>query len=197
VQLDPPEFTSDRDQLRMILMTELQPPGPTPLWNAVSVGMTALAHQQARRVVLVFTDGYDSPTVDRQTNATLSELMHRSRQEDVMVYGVGLMTDPGANAGRRGPPWAARGGRPPSGSRGPDEGLKRLSDESGGGYFALDSSSDLDATFARVADELHHQYALGFTPQRLDGKVHDIEVRVLAPGLTVQARKSYVAPKPK
>jgi VWFA-related protein len=179
-------------------MTELQPPGPTPLWNAVSVGMTALSHQEARRVVLVFTDGYDSPQIERQTNATLSELMHRSREEDVMIYGVGLTTDPGTSFGRIGAPGPMRGGgRGPSGPRGPDEGLKRLSDESGGGYFALDSANDLEATFARVADELHHQYALGFAPQRFDGKVHDIEVRVLAPGLTVQARKSYVAPRAK
>jgi Ca-activated chloride channel family protein len=197
VQLDPPEFTSDRDQLRMILMTELQPPGPTPLWNAVSVGMTALLRQQARRVILVFTDGYDSPQVDRQTNATLGELMQRSREEDVMVYGVGLTTNPGTNLGMVAARGSRRGGPPASASRGPDEGLKKLSDESGGGYFSLDSAADLESTFARVADELHHQYALGFTPQRLDGKVHDIEVRVLAPGLTVQARKSYVAPKPK
>jgi len=31
------------------------------LWNAVNVGITALLHQQGRRVVLVFTDGMDAP----------------------------------------------------------------------------------------------------------------------------------------
>ena len=44
-----------------ILRTELQSEGPTPLWNAVNVGITALLHQQGRRVVLVFTDGMDAP----------------------------------------------------------------------------------------------------------------------------------------
>ena len=37
---------------------------------------------------------------------------------------------------------------------------------------------DLGVAFARVADELHRQYLIGFAPLELDGKVHDIEVRV-------------------
>jgi hypothetical protein len=44
-------------------------------------------------------------------------------------------------------------------------------------------------------DELHHQYLLGFAPQQLDGKTHKLDVRLTTPGLTVRARKSYVAKK--
>ena len=51
------------------------------------------------------------------------------------------------------------------------------------------------STFARIADELHHQYLLGFAPQKLDGKSHVLEVHVKREGLTVRARKSYVAPR--
>jgi len=57
IQVDPRDFTSDHDELQNILRTELQAEGPTPLWNAINVGITALLHQQGRRVVLVFTDG--------------------------------------------------------------------------------------------------------------------------------------------
>ena len=53
------------------------------------------------------------------------------------------------------------------------------------------------ATFARVADELHHQYALGFTPAKLDGKMHRLDVRVVPPALTARARKSYLATAPR
>src|SRR3977135_3586920 len=38
-QVDPPEFTSDRDALLRILRDELQADGPTPLWNAVNIGI--------------------------------------------------------------------------------------------------------------------------------------------------------------
>ena len=52
---------------------------------------------------------------------------------------------------------------------------------------------DLATTFTRVADELHHQYALGFAPATLDGKVHTLAVRVRPNGATVRARKNYLA----
>ena len=50
---------------------------------------------------------------------------------------------------------------------------------------------------ARVAEELHHQYALGFTPTTLDGKMHKLEVRVVESGLTARARRSYLATQPR
>ena len=62
IQVDPRDFTSDHGRAaRRFSGRELQAEGPTPLWNAVNVGITALLHQQGRRVILVFTDGIDSP----------------------------------------------------------------------------------------------------------------------------------------
>jgi len=75
----------------------------------------------------------------------------------------------------------------------PDEGLPKIAAATGGGYFELTSTSDLAATFAHVADELHHQYALGFTPENLDGKMHALEVRARGEGMKARARKSYLA----
>jgi len=70
-----------------------------------------------------------------------------------------------------------------------------VAEQSGGGYAEIRPSEDLGAAFARVADELHSQYLLGFAPPRRDGKAHDIEVRVSERGLKARARKSYVAAK--
>lgn len=81
IQVDPREFTPDRDELLRILKTELQPEGPTPLWNAVSVGITALARQDGRRVILVFTDGVDRP--EGSFSASLRDVMKRAEEEDV------------------------------------------------------------------------------------------------------------------
>ena len=200
IQVDPRTFTNDRDELLRILYKELQEPGPTPLWNAVSVGMTALTRQEGRRVVLVFTDGADNPGNDRATNISLGDLMKRAREEDVMVYGVGLAgRAPGRGMRGRGGYGGYGGwGGPPGGrTQKPDEGLSKLASESGGGYFELESTDDLGATFARVADELHRQYAMGFTPEKLDGKTHKLEVRVKKPGMTARARRSYVATPPR
>lgn len=78
---------------------------------------------------------------------------------------------------------------------GPDEGLPKLAAATGGGYFELKSAVDLVRTFARVADELHHQYALGFTPEKLDGKMHELTVKLSKPDLAARARKRYLASK--
>jgi Ca-activated chloride channel homolog len=207
IQVDPRDFTSDHAEMTDILRTELQPAGPTPLWNAVGVGMTALARQEGRRVVLVFTDGIDRPLNGSPNNLSLRDVTRRAQAENVMVYGIGLAVrmrlppGQGRGYGRRGPggfgpPGGYGGGGGGQGrliEQGPDPGLAKLAAESGGGYFELTSANDLPSTFARVADELHRQYALGFEPTKLDGKTHDLEVKVTRPGLTVRARKSYVA----
>jgi Ca-activated chloride channel family protein len=193
IQLDPRQFTNDKGELRVILKTELQPAGPTPLWNAVGVAMTALLRQEGRRVVLVFTDGVDRPLTGGR-NVSLGDAIKRAEHEDVMVYGIGRASSFGR--GRRGGTGRGMGG---GGQRGvpienkPDPGLRKLALASGGGYFELTSTRDLASTFARVADELHRQYLLGFVPQKLDGKAHDLEVRVKGDGLVARARKSYIA----
>ena len=46
--------------------------------------------------------------------------------------------------------------------------------------------------FTRVAQELHSQYLLGFSPKNLDGKVHKLEVRSKNVGNKARARRSYV-----
>ena len=88
IQLDPRDFTSNRRDMIAILRTELQEAGPTPLWNAVNVGITALLHQDGRRVVLVFTDGVDRP--DGNNNVSFREVSRNAAREDVMVYAIGL-----------------------------------------------------------------------------------------------------------
>lgn len=75
----------------------------------------------------------------------------------------------------------------------PDPDLKTVTNDGGGGYFELKGTDNLTATFARVADELHHQYLLAYTVPAFDGKTHTIDVRVKGKNLSVRARKSYVA----
>jgi hypothetical protein len=78
----------------------------------------------------------------------------------------------------------------------PDPGLARVAEDTGGGYAEIRLGQDLGAAFTAVADELHSQYLLGFAPPRRDGKVHEIDVRVITQrGLKPRARKSYVAPR--
>ena len=126
IQIDPRDFTSDHGELQRILRTELQEEGPTPLWNAVNVGITALLHQQGRRVILVFTDGVDEP-FRGQSNNSLKDVMKRAEEEDIMVYAIGL--NPSS-------PYAASGGGPRGGfgRRGFGGGRGGLGGGFGGGF---------------------------------------------------------------
>jgi len=128
----------------------------------------------------VFTDGGDEPGPDIRRRASLKDVMARAREQDVMVYAIGLRGYLPAGSGRQG-------------FTKPDPGLRKIAAESGGGYFELESSANLAETFARVAEELHRQYALGFDPTRVDGKIHTLEVRVKREGMTARARRSYTA----
>lgn len=78
-----------------------------------------------------------------------------------------------------------------------DDGISRemreLAEDSGGGYRVAGPSVSVEEAMRQVAEELHHQYILGFTPTTMDGKVHKLEVKVRRGGFSVQARKSYRA----
>jgi VWFA-related protein len=199
VEILPEEFTSDQEGLVRILRSGEPPEGPTPLWNAGNDAISALSSQQGRRVLLAFTDGADNPGNLRTNNLSLMDVMERAQREDVMFYAIGLESrvPPTMGGGMRGGGFGSGGfgGGNPLGVQRPDPGLPTIAGETGGGYFELTRADDLSSTFARVADELHRQYALGFEPTKLDGKTHKVEVKVKKPGLKVRARKHYVAAK--
>src|SRR5215467_5497042 len=214
IQVDPRAFTSDHGELLEILRSQLQEEGPTPLWNAINVGITSLLHEEGRRVILVFTDGVDAPFNPGPNSSTLKDVMKRAEEENVMVYAIGLAGVNGGGYGGRRPGGGygggrgGYGGRPGFGGFGggrggrsygggamdkPDPGLPKIAGATGGGYFELTNTADLASTFKRVVDELHHQYLLGFAPAALDGKTHRIEVRVKSTDMAVRARKTYLA----
>lgn len=167
------EFTSDRDLLIRSLR-ELDFGYPTRLWDAVDESIRRLEGVPQRKVVLVFTDGAD--TASRRD---LDDVMQQARAKEVMVYAIGLETriSPNGQVQRSSP----------------DRGLKKLAEETGGGFILLKKQDELGPTFTRVAQELHSQYVLGFSPSALDGKVHKLEVKLKKPGMNARSRKSYVA----
>lgn len=171
------EFTNDRDAL-ISALEDLQFGNATRLWDGLLFGIDAFKEVEGRKVVLLFTDGDDTAS-----RARFSDVVDRARDDEVMVYGIGLAVEffNGVRQIR---------------SR-PDRNLRRIAEETGGGSFELQKSDLLASTFTRVAQELRSQYLLGFTPETLDGKVHKLDLRVKRPGVTVRARRSYnAAPEP-
>ena len=176
-----PLLTGDKGVLSRIVDEELWPGGATPLWRAMTAGMASLAGESGRRVILALTDGADSaldhncapknrdPHGDIGSCPDRRDVRKQALDDEFMFYGIGLE------------------------GTGLDQGIMDIADDTGGGYVVLSRNADLDAAFSRITDELHHQYVIGFTPAKLDGKTHRISVRVTRQGLTARARKSYVA----
>jgi Ca-activated chloride channel homolog len=188
-----PSFTRNPGELREALPDTIAPDAPTPLWRAIDQALDAFGDESdARAVILVLSDGKDTgPIGFSQRIASQAQVIDRARDGSVMIYAVGMRS-----RGMR-----PTGGVGPGGLQAmltadmPDPGLARVAEETGGGYLEIRLGQDLAAAFARVADELHSQYLLGFAPPKRDGKVHDIDVRVAQRGLQPRARKNYVAPK--
>ena len=174
IKFHPGEFIDNRDRLIYLLRNELDFGYPTRLYDAVDQSIDRLVPVPGRKVVLVFTDGDDTAS-----KVGVGKMMDKAREKDVMIYAIGLQVEY-FNGERR-----VRSS--------PDRGLRKLAEDTGGGFFELKKTADLGETFTRVAQELHSQYVLGFTPQALDGKVHKLEVRVKKGGMSARARKTYVA----
>jgi VWFA-related protein len=71
--------------------------------------------------------------------------------------------------------------------------LRTLADETGG--LAAVNSNQFARAFDRIVIDNSSYYVLAYYPpsDKRDGKFHKIEVRVKRPGLTVRARRGYVA----
>jgi VWFA-related protein len=189
-----PSFTREPGELLAALPSSIDPEAPTPLWRAVDKAIEALgpAEDDARRVVLVLSDGKDSGlTSFKDKFITQGDVIDRARRQEVMVYGIGMRS-----RGRPQVPGLGIGGLQAALVADlPDPGLARVAEETGGGYAEIQFGEDLGRSFAQVAEELHSQYLLGYEPPKRDGKVHDIDIRVKGSGLKPRARKTYVAPK--
>jgi len=174
IQFGGSRFTNNRDDL-VSDIKDLDYGNGTRLWDAVGASLDELKPIDGRRVVLVFTDGDD--TDSRRLN--LGNVIDQARQQEAMIYAIGLESRyfNGAQMVRTKP----------------DRGLRKLSDETGGGYFELSKATDLAPAFTQIAQELHSQYVIGFAPTQLDGKVHKLTVKLKQPGLTARARRSYLA----
>jgi Ca-activated chloride channel family protein len=138
-----------------------------------------------RRVILVLTDGGDTDYLPGRPSP--GDVKQTAIRGSFMIYAIGMERE------ADGPTIRVNNNVMSLSPGGLSTEMIEVAEETGGGHFKLETASDLDATFARVAEELRHQYLLGFAPATLDARSHKIEVRVTEPGCSVRARRSYIA----
>ncbi len=80
-------FTNNRDELIRAL-DDLFFGNPTRLYDGIAAGLDALRGAEGRRVILVFTDGDDTAS-----KIDFKNVLERARDEEVMVYAIGLESE--------------------------------------------------------------------------------------------------------
>jgi Ca-activated chloride channel homolog len=156
-------------------LDSLKPNGGTAVYDAVLEGMPLIAKRNRERgAMLIVSDGEDTAST-----AMLKDVRFALRRSQAFVYAIAI--DPPDD-------------RRPINRRVNPTTLREITDESGGRTEVVQSSSDVAAASARIADELNHQYVIGYTPRHGgDGQFHSIRVRVQGASYKVRARTGYVA----
>ncbi len=173
------DFTSNIDLLRKG-MSHIDSQGGTALYDAVIAAADHLSKQakHPKQVILIITDGEDN-----SSSATLAETVRRIQDlNGPIVYSIGLLYD----ESDRGQSRRAR------------KALQSLSDETGGIAFFPKSLDQVDTIAAEVAQDIRHQYVLGYHPTQpiSQGGYRAIRVEAKAKGvgkLSVRTRAGYFA----
>ncbi|MGE3512067.1 MAG: VWA domain-containing protein [Vicinamibacterales bacterium] len=138
--------------------------GTTPLFDAVIQAIDAVQPASGRRALLLLSDGED-----RYSRAAASDVVAYARQHDVLIYPIAI-------GHARVPVWA------------------EVAAVSGGRSFAVRDHRELAGTITTIADELRHQYLLGYAPSSAARSGwRSIKVRVARPQTQVRARDGYFA----
>src|SRR2546423_5826016 len=134
-------------------LDSLKPTGGTAVYDAVMDSMPMIAKRNRERgALLVISDGADTAS-----NAMLKDVRFALRRSQAFVYAIAI------NSPDR---------RAINGAVNPTT-LPEITDESGGRTEVVTTSADVSAASARIAEELNHQYVMGFTPAHgADGKYH-------------------------
>jgi VWFA-related protein len=83
------------------------------------------------------------------------------------------------------------------GGGGGESGLEKMSAETGGHVFKVDSKHPLSEIFKEIQEEMRNQYSLGYssTNPNQDGTFRKIQIKVDNPDYRVQCRAGYYATK--
>jgi VWFA-related protein len=208
--------TNDRRVLRNAIY-QAQFGDGTSIYDAVDYAINReLASITGRKAVVLFTDGVDTTSRRANFQSTIADV----EEVDALFYPIRYNTQRGnvwggggGGGGRRGnrrggmDDWIGvilgggngGGGGGPAGSSSGEYAtglryLETLATNSGGRKYEADSTYNLEAAFAGIAEELRRQYSLGYYPDKAGqmGERRQIKVRVMRPNVIVKAKNTYI-----
>lgn len=186
--------TNDKETLRQAIQ-RVEVGAGTSLYNAVDMTLKQILNStEGRKAVVLFTDGIDTSSMGASFDRTLRD----ASELDTLIYTVQYDLSP---AGKRYLNVSTRGGWSQIGVVGrtqriiADKYLSLLAVKTGGRHYLAKTIESLRKAFADIADELRHQYSLGYYPKTSPQSVQPrrLKVRVTRPRLVVRSRTSYVS----
>jgi Ca-activated chloride channel homolog len=159
--------TSNRERLMAALAKMRTDEGSngTKLYDAVDFTYQLLKRIRGRKAIILFTDGDDT-----WSKATLSGTLRDATELDALVYSIHYGDSPSAAY------------------------LSSLAEKTGGRFYQADDIEMVKQAFIAVAEELRHQYSIGYYPKKSArrGDEREIKIKVDRPHVGIRTRKSYV-----
>ena len=181
------EATSDHESLKNAIR-RTRPEGNSRVYDAVSQVLTEKLDSNndnnGRTAVVLFSDGVDNDSRD----ATYETSLEKIGRTQALIYPVQFNTYKGNDL------------KAPEGTGfsrkdyvRADSYLHRAAALSGTGVYPAQNLSDLEGAVARIVDELHNEYSIGYYPRNpiQPNEERKVEVRTKVPQLVIRARTSY------
>lgn len=186
------EFTSDRNTLKQAIAKTKTGTG-TKLYEAVNLVMNQkLSAVQGRKAIVLFTDGVDTESKYGAGKQSMFDV----EKKEVIIYPIqyDTMADVAALLQGDDPPQKLVTSQPTT-----EEFLlatrylRGLALRSGGRVHQAATLTNVNEAFALIAEELRHQYSLGYYPSHegRPGEFRRVRVEVVQPHRSVRARDGY------
>ncbi len=166
-------WTMGPRQLRNRL-DDIRPYGGTSIYDAMMEALPLFdIREHQRAAVVLISDGSDTGS-----NANVRDVRRQLRRSDAFVYAIAIDAPDTRPINDRVNQFA----------------LREMTNESGGFTEVVHDSPELGPATARIAEELNHQYTLGYVSSRpADGSYRSIRVRVVGRPYRVRTRRGYFA----
>src|SRR4030095_7385220 len=148
--------------------------GGTALYDAMWASLARLKRVEARRAIVVVTDGRDedNPGTGPGSVHTLDQVLTTLKDVGATVFSIGL----GAKVDRAT--------------------LEKFAEVSGGESYFTEDVSLLEADYRRILEDLRRRYVISYTSTNIqhDGNWRNVEIRSRRSGILIEHKGGYPAP---
>jgi Ca-activated chloride channel homolog len=145
------------------------------VYRIIEEKMSTLQRSDARRVIVILSDGEDTAS-DR----SLKEAIEIAQRHDVTVFGISTKNFKGIASGTV--------------ENADDKELRLLCEQTGGQLFLPSQKIELFRAFSEVAQDLRQEYVIFYTPENQEktGKARDVKVKLVSQKGRLYHKQGYV-----